>query len=257
MSEGASRPVGILCAMREEAAELAHRIAGTRARAAAGVNCRAGRFNGLPVVMAEGGIGKVGASMLASVLVERFECRALLVCGVAGGVDPALGIGDVVIADRLVQHDYGAVAGLTLRNFRPGVPPLGNGRSNIDYPLAPALRRRLARAVAGLALAPMPAAVAGGRVPSLRFGTIVTGDQFVNCDATRRRLQDRFSAQAVDMESAAVAQVAEAFRMPWVAVRSLSDLAGSESHLEFGAFIAAAARNSAAVIDRVLPALVG
>ncbi len=249
-------PLGILCAMAQEMEHLARDLDGA-GRVQGGKGYRRGRLDGIEVVLAECGIGKVASSVAATLLVERFGCGALLVSGVAGGVDPALGIGDVVIADRLVQHDYGAIVGETIRNFRPGVPPLGPARDALHCDLDPDLRRRLDRALAGLALAAMPANVAGGRTPILSFGTIATGDQFVGCDATRRRLHERHGARAVDMESAAVAQVAEHFGLPWVVVRSLSDLAGSDSHIDFTAFIDAAAKNAASVVRRVLPALAG
>jgi adenosylhomocysteine nucleosidase len=103
----------------------------------------------------------------------------------------------------------------------------------------------------------LPAAVTGGtaRQPVIRFGTILSGDQFINCEATRQRLFKRFAAQAVEMEGAALAQVAEQFNVPCVVVRCVSDLAGADSHLDFTAFLPYAAESAAQVLRRIVPVL--
>jgi adenosylhomocysteine nucleosidase len=92
-------------------------------------------------------------------------------------------------------------------------------------------------------------------VPVPFSGTILSGDQFINCETTRKRLFDRFQAQAVEMEGAAVAQVAAQFNAPCIIVRCLSDLAGGESHLDFPAFLAATAESAAQVLRRIVSAL--
>lgn len=249
------RPLGVVCAMPEEVEHLAVVLVDDRSSECGGFRFRAGLLDGRAVVLAEGGIGKVAGALVTALLLERYGCRALVLSGVAGGLDPALGIGDVVVAERLIQHDYGAVTRGRIKNFRPGVAPLGEAREIVDYRLGEALRGALGEALSGYVLPALPAGVAGGRQPSLGFGTVLTGDQFVNCEDTRGDLFDRFSAQAVDMESAALAQVAERYGAPWIVVRALSDLAGSESHLDFPAFVSATAETAAGVVRRVLPVL--
>jgi adenosylhomocysteine nucleosidase len=253
-------PLGVICAMPEEiehlAAATASDIGGGETRAG-GFAFRSGRLEGRNVVLVEGGIGKVSAAHVASLLLDRFGCRALVLSGVAGGLDPALGIGDVVIAERMIQHDYGAMVDGDIRHFRPGVPPIGESRHDPVYHLDDGLRLSLERALDGFALSALPAAATGGeaRHPHLRFGTILTGDQFINCETTRRRLFERFWAQAVEMEGAAVAQIAERFGVPCVVVRSLSDLAGADSHMDIRAFLSVAAAQAATVVRRIIPAL--
>jgi adenosylhomocysteine nucleosidase len=137
------------------------------------------------------------------------------------------------------------------------VPPIGESRDRLGFDLAPDLRGRLQHRLEGFTLPPLPAAVTGGapRQPVLRFGTIISGDQFINCEVTRKRLFERFQAQAVEMEGAAVAQVAAQFNAPCIVVRCLSDLAGGESHLDFPAFLPYAAESAAQVLRRIVPAL--
>lgn len=253
-------PLGVICAMPEEIEHLAAVLetdVGAADSRVGGFAFRKGRLEDRPVVLVEGGIGKVSAAHVATLLLDRFGCRGLVLSGVAGGLDPELGIGDVVVADCLLQHDYGAIVAGDLRHFRPGVTPIGENRQDPVYRLDARLQGDLEKALTGLVLPPLPQKATGGdtRQPSLRFGTVLTGDQFINCEATRLRLFERFRAQAVEMEGAAVAQIAERFGAPWVVVRSLSDLAGAESHMDITAFLSSAAAQAAAVVRRIIPVL--
>ena len=75
----------------------------------AGFRFRHGRIDGHPVILAEAGVGKVASALVSSLLLDRFDCAALIFSGVAGRLDEELAIGDIVIADELIQHDYGAL----------------------------------------------------------------------------------------------------------------------------------------------------
>ncbi len=252
-----ARPLGIIAALSEEVRHLGHALTVEDKTVRGGYSFRLGRLDEVPVVLVEAGIGKVNTALVATLLLDHFGCRSVLLTGVAGGVDPAFGIGDVVIADRLIQHDYGAIVGGDIKPFRPGVPPIGDSRDRLGFDLAAEIRLRLQERLDGFVLPPLPASVTGGvpRQPTIRFGTILSGDQFINCETTRKRLFDRFKAQAVEMEGAAVAQVAAQFGAPCVVVRCLSDLAGGESHLDFPAFLAATAESAAQVLRRIVPVL--
>jgi adenosylhomocysteine nucleosidase len=253
-------PLGVICAMPEEIEHLTAAIDDATERREVGPSgfaFRAGRLDGRAVVLVEAGIGKVNAALVATLLLDRFGCDGLILSGVAGGLDPSLGIGDVVIADRLLQHDYGAMVDREIRPYRPGVTPIGDSHRPLAYELGAELRQNLERALDGIELAPIPAIATGDvtRRPQLRFGTVITGDQFINCEATRLRLFDRFAAQAVEMEGAAVAQIAERFDVPCVIVRSLSDLAGADSHMDIRTFLSVTAGQAATVVRRILPVL--
>jgi adenosylhomocysteine nucleosidase len=204
----------------------------------------------------ESGCGKVAAAVQATVLLDRYNCRALVVSGVAGGLAPELGIADIVIADRLIQHDYGHQTEAGLRSFRPGEPPLGERRHEIAYALDPAVIQQLRQAVVGIDFRiPDELARQGHRQDTqvrVVFGGIVTGDQFINSETTRLRLHAEFSALAVEMEGAAVAQVAAMQDVPAIIVRSLSDLAGSDSHIDFNQFVATVAPMAATVVRRLI-----
>jgi adenosylhomocysteine nucleosidase len=246
-------PIALVSAIAEEFAEFAD-LAIEREVSLAGFLFRVGTLGGCSVVAVESGIGKVHAALVATLLFQGFGCRALVFSGVAGGLDPALAIGDVVVADRLVVHDYGALVAGRIRPYQPGVPPLPGVPDDHGYALDPALAARLHRALDGIVLPVLPAPATGAapRQPRLVFGTVLTGDSFLNCGATRERLHRDFGGLAVEMEGGALAAVAERFCRPAVVIRALSDLAGTDSHADFPAFARAAAKASAAVVRRVL-----
>ena len=250
-------PLGIVSALPEESGS--HALVPRRGGKIelAGFQFRSGHIDGHPVVLAEAGVGKVATALVSGLLLDRFGCQALIFSGVAGGLDPKLAIGDVVVADELLQHDYGAVVKGHLKAFRPGDAPIGKARNPFTFTLASQLRRKIAKAIQELELPPLPGGLGAKRRPRVVLGRVLSGDQFVNCAMTRTRLQKEFHGQAVEMEGAALAQVAERFGVPCIVVRCLSDLAGSESHMDFQTFLPAAAAAAATVVHRLIPVIAG
>lgn len=252
-----TKPIGLISAIPEELAQFGAHFAEREVTRVAGLAFRAGDLDGHPVVAVEAGIGKVNAALVATLLLHEFGCRSLVFSGVAGGLDPALGVGDVVVADRLVAHDYGALIDGDIKPYQPGVPPLPGCPEEHGYTLPAELAERLRAVLTDVELPTISAAAAGGeaRTPTLVFGTVLTGDTFLNCATTRDRLHDRFGGLAVEMEGAAIAQVAERFGAPVVVVRALSDLAGADSHMDFPAFLHETAGVAAAIVRSIVPVL--
>jgi len=252
----ANRLLGVISALPEEFAHLSDQSG--QAQQFGGLSFWRGRIAGRDAVFVESGAGKVNAGVATALLLDRFECGALMLCGVAGGLDPALGVGDVVIGTSHVQHDYGTHREGYFRTVQPGSrPSRGDSDWLPGYPEPEPLVARLREAVQGLVLEPLPDEVgAGSRRPTVHFGTILTGDSFVNAEALRQRLHQEFAAKAVEMEGGAVAQVARRWGdIPFVNVRCLSDLAGRSSHLDFRAFLPVAARYASLVAHRLAPVI--
>jgi adenosylhomocysteine nucleosidase len=251
----ANRLLGVISAMPEELAHLADDSGGRIA--VGGLSYLKGHIAGRDAVFVECGMGKVNAGVAAALMLDRFPCSALMFCGVAGGLDPALGVGDVVVGTRNIQYDYGAELEAGFKTYQPGKPPLPGFDDVHGYDVPLHLIERLRVAAAGMTFDALPESVgAGHRLPRVSFGPIATGDCFVNSERTRKRLHGSYGAQACEMEGGAVAQVAERFgNLPLVNVRCLSDLAGAESHLDFGAFLPIAARNASLVAHRLAPVI--
>jgi 5'-methylthioadenosine/S-adenosylhomocysteine nucleosidase len=144
--------------------------------------------------------------------------------GSAGALDDQLSTGDLIIVSRARAHDAGYFLG---RAFEPsGVMGRDAEKGRIGYRRAfeadPAWLNRAQGAAQRLGL------------QSVRTGTVVTGNQAIFSTGRKRWLRQTFDALAVDMESAAVAQVASAYGLPWLAVRAISDTAGDDGCLDFG-----------------------
>jgi adenosylhomocysteine nucleosidase len=251
-----ARPIGLICAIPQERIDLRAALEHDQRLEIGGFGFDQGRLDERAVVLAEAGIGKVNTAAVATLLVARFQARTLVFSGVAGGLDPDLAIGDVVVAARAVQHDCGVIENERLHPYQAGHVPFFNPTPELGYSVDPALLERVRARLAGLELAPLSAAAGGsGRRPKLVYGTILAGDQFIHCEATRESLHCEFEAQAVAMEGAALAQVAERLGVPWLEIRALSDLAGKDSRFDFATFVEEVARSSAQILRRLLPVL--
>jgi adenosylhomocysteine nucleosidase len=236
--------IGLICAVPQELAALQSALTETHAEALAHTRFIAGVLDGHEVVLAGSGMGKVNAAIVTTLLADRFGCRTIVFSGVAGGLDPALSIGDVVVADRIIQHDAGVLENEKIRPYQPGHAPIINPSDRLGYPVEPGLLDRVRQRLADISLP--------GQIV---YGTVLTGDQYLNCDSTRAWLLSELGGRAIEMEGGAVAQVCEAFGVPWLVIRALSDLAGGNALFDFTAFVEQASATSATILRHLLPVL--
>ncbi len=232
----------IVSALREELAEILDLMPDEQRQPLAGRDFWAGHLQGHAVVAVLSGIGKVAAATTATLGLQRFRPQAVLFTGVAGGLSPQARVGDVVVGSACLQHDMDA-SPLFPRHELPGY-----GRAWL--PADPVLLD----AVAGACQSALQALTNwldadtrqrfGLQQPQVHVGQIVTGDRFVatarESEALRQALPE---ALAVDMESAAVAQVCLDHGTPFVAVRTVSDRADDAAHVDFPAFLHGVARH--------------
>ncbi len=248
--------IGLICAIPEELAHLGGVLQTARTTEAAHARFVEGILDGHRVVLVGAGMGKVNAAVVTSLLLDRFGCRTVVFSGVAGGLHPELSIGDVVIADRVVQCDAGLIEDERLRVYQPGHVVFFNPTERLGYPADPALMDRVRDRLADFTLPSLPFAAGGqDRPPRIVYDTVLTGDQYLHCEATRQRLHAELGGAAIEMEGGAVAQVCESFGAPWLVIRALSDLAGRESAVDFAAFGEGVAAISATILRRLLPVL--
>ncbi|HEX5378622.1 MAG TPA: 5'-methylthioadenosine/S-adenosylhomocysteine nucleosidase [Phenylobacterium sp.] len=239
--------IGILCATPEELTALRDRLhVAPEPRTFGPTRVWTGRHGGGEIALAQSGIGKVNAAAAATILLAEFGAGSLIFSGVAGGLNPRLGVGQVLLGARLAIHDYGMVSQGRFTPTASGVIPVG----------APTLTELAAVSpdVAGV-LARLKAQMAGRLEAPATLGAITTADYFLNCPQTRDELHARLGADAIDMESGAVAQIADEWDRPLYVIRTLSDLAGEDSHMDYPRLAAMAARNSALCVEELLAIL--
>ncbi len=229
-------PIGLMSAMHEELALLLEAMPDEQRVRVAGRDFWQGHWQGRPVVAVLSRIGKVAAATTATALIERFGVAQIVFTGVAGGIGPGVRVGDVVLAEALVQHDMDASPLFP----RHEVPLYGRSRFATEAALSSSLAQAARQVLAQVDAHVGPQAVAEFALhsPRLHTGLIASGDRFVSTTAECRALQQALpEALAVEMEGAAVAQVCADYGVPFAALRTISDRADDEAHADFSRFI--------------------
>jgi len=211
----------ILTALRVEAEAAEERLTNGKEHIIQGLRFATGLMGGKPCVVAQSGVGKVNAAMAATLLIEHFKPRKVICMGAGGGVNPSLFPGDIVIAEKTVQHDYGI---LKLDGFRVWQTwsPVNGGKNPL---FIPADTRLLGLAEMAACRVELPKVKTDGidRTPNIIKGVIATGDVVVMAQSKRTELREDFKADAIDMEGAAVAQVCRQLGVAGLIIRSISD----------------------------------
>ena len=216
-----------------------------------GITFTTGRIGKQRVVVAETGIGKVNAAMTTVLMLNHFRPRRILFTGIAGGTNPDLQPGDIVIASRTIHHDYQSIT----FDQKPTIQTRNGvtGQMNPAYFPADSLMLLHAQIVARtVAFEPIPLTT---RPPTVVTGTVVTGDQFISSSQKVAQLRQDFGADATEMEGAAVAQVCYQLQVPHLVIRSLSDRADDNARRDMLSFYEIAARNSAKLVLAVVGSL--
>ena len=234
-----SRPIGILCALPQEQELLVTEMGDPPPLPGAGLEARRGQLDGREVVVAAAGVGKVNSAATATLLVERFGCRALVLSGVAGGLTDEARIGAIVVAERVIDVDYGRLTPEGRIVYQPGSLPIPEVRPDPGYRVPEDLLARVRVRLAEFE-------------PDATLGTILTTDAYLASPMERDQLAGEWSGLAIEMEGSALCGVAERFGVPWLVVRALSDRAGEDSLDDFAAFVDAAAADSARLVRELL-----
>jgi len=228
--------IAIIGAMEEEVSLLRKNIENQTQETIAGCEFTFGNMHGAEVILLRSGIGKVNAAMSATILLEKYKPDCVINTGSAGGLNPDLNVGDAVISTEVRHHDVDVTAFGYEYGQVPQLPP-----GFAADPKLISIAEEAAKAIDNFQTA---------------RGLIATGDSFMEDPARVEFIRSKFSnLQAVEMEAAAIAQVAHQFGVPFVIIRSLSDIAGKQSEISFDQFIDKAATNSATLVMKMVEAL--
>jgi adenosylhomocysteine nucleosidase len=228
--------IAIIGAMEEEVVLLRDKIDNKTVDVIAGCEYTSGQMNGVEVVLLRSGIGKVNAAMSTTILLDKYSPDFVINTGSAGGSDESLNVGDIVISTEVRHHDVDVTAFDYEYGQVPQLPP-----AFLAYEELIKIAEKGAKELQDVQVVQ---------------GLIASGDTFVNELHVVENIRDKFKVvKAVEMEAAAIAQVCYQFAVPFVIIRSLSDIAGKESNISFDQYLEKAALHSANLVMKMVALL--
>ena len=229
---------GIIGAMEPEVAILKEKLVNCETSTYAGYTFYEGQLDNSDVVIVQSGIGKVAAALATAVLIDRFQPDYVVNTGSAGGFDAQLKVGDVVVSSEVRYHDVD----VTAFGYEIGQLPANPAAYIPDETLVAAAKEGIEQ------------------LDGIRsmVGLITTGDTFMTKADDIAKARANFPTMAaVEMEGAAIAHTCHQFNIPFVVIRSLSDIAGKESPTSFDEYLETASINSSQLVINMLNALKG
>ena len=227
--------IGIIGAMEEEVSVLKEMMTVEEIVNYASMTFCKGVLCGKDVVIVRSGIGKVNAGICAQILVDKFNAEMLINTGIAGSLDAAIDIGDMVISTDLVEHDMDATA--------------------FGYPLGQIPRMETFAFPADAALVEKAVAANREANPEIQTftGRIVSGDEFVASQEVKDKLVTVFQGRCTEMEGAAIAHAAYLNQVPCVIIRAISDKADNSAEMDYPTFEKLAIERSVKLVKNLLP----
>lgn len=226
--------IGIIGAMEEEVVKLVETMDVEQVIDQASMKFYKGSLCGKEVVIVRSGIGKVNAAACAQILVDKFQVEALINTGIAGSLNPAIDIGDMVISTDAVNHDMDARA--------------------FGYPLGQVPRMDVLAFPADEKLIEQAKLANEEANPEIKtfVGRVVTGDQFVASAEVKDQILENFQGMCTEMEGVAIAQVAYLNKVSYVIIRAISDKADNSASMDYPAFEKLAIVHSVRLVQNLL-----
>lgn len=194
-----------------------------------------GKIEGIPCIIAKCGVGKVNSARMTQMLIDNFKLKCIINLGAAGALDPMLNVGDIVIAEELVQHDFDITAFGHAKGY---ITDIGD-RIYCNHDLITDFKKIMKNTE--------------DKVYKIETGTIASGDIFCTEKQMKNKIYAKFDAKCVEMEGAAIAQVCYLEEVPFVIIRSISDSANSENNaMEYEQFEELASRRCANILKEYM-----
>lgn len=223
--------IGIIFAMEEELLALKKYIKLEKEYNIFNLRFYQGNINNINCILVQSGIGKVNASRTTQILIDNMKVDYIFNIGVAGAVNKKLNIGDIVIAEKLVQHDFDITA---FDHEKGYVPDVGVYVYSDKY------------------LFELANSIDIKNNARLFGGVVASGDIFCNDFKVGKEVCDRFNALCVEMEGAAVAQVCYLCNIPFLVLRSISDTPNNDNVAIYEEFLLDSCMMVADVMNEIL-----
>lgn len=224
--------IGIICAMQIEADGIIALCENVKTATHAKMKFTLGTLHGRDVCVVVCGVGKVNAAMCALMLIEKYKPDLVLNSGVAGSLSPIVGIGDIVVATKSVEHDMNGTA-------------LGDKQGEITFPDGNMMFFECDKQASTL-LAAICKEIPDTKVAQ---GIIASGDIFVSDRKQRFKINDRFGALACEMEGAAIGHVCVRCEVPYGIIRAISDDLDENKGMDFVKFCDLASKKTVAAVS--------
>ncbi len=205
--------IGIIFAMAEELDALKKYVKIEKINKLYELEFLEGTIKNISCVLVEGGVGKVNAARSTQILIDNYDIDYIFNIGVAGGVSETLKVGDIVVGEKLVQHDFDITA---FDHEKGYISNIGDKFINSSNYLLELSRKSI-----------LP----------VKYGVIASGDIFCTDVNMSKKINTKFDALCVEMEGAAVAQVCYLCKVPFMIIRSISDVPNNENKITYEEFL--------------------
>lgn len=223
--------IGIIVAMQEELEEILKIMKDIEEKEFYGILFINGKIRNKKVVVVKSGVGKVNAARTTQILIDKLNVETVVNVGSAGALNPFLDIGDIVIGDKLIQHDFDITAFDHDKGYITGVG---------DYIYSD---KELVKKLQDIANNMKD------ETYKIKTGVIASGDIFCTEIAMKNKIYSKFNAECVEMEGAAIAQVCYLDRIPFVVIRSISDSPNGNNAIVFDEFVKLASKRCADILQ--------
>jgi len=223
---------GIIAAMQEEMQEIQKIMKNIQKIEIYGLNFIKGEINDKLVVLVEAGVGKVNATRTAQLLIDKFDIDVVINIGSAGSANDKLNIGDIVIGKKLVQHDFDITAFGHPKGY---ISNVGQYLESDNQ-----LMKKMEKAIKDL----------GNIDFKILVGTIASGDIFCTDIKMKEKIRNKFEADAIEMEGAAIAQVCKLDDIPFIVIRGISDSPNGNNEITFEQYLEKASKRCAQIIEK-------
>ncbi len=223
---------GIITAMQEEMQEIENIMENIEKIEIYNLSFIKGEINNSKVVLVESGVGKVNAARTTQILIDNFNIEAVINVGSAGAANDKLNIGDIVIGKSLVQHDFD----ITAFGHPKGYISNAGQYFNSDNQLIEQMKKAMKK------------------LDNIDFniliGRIASGDIFCTDMNMKEKIRNKFEADAIEMEGAAIAQVCQLDNIPFIVVRGISDSPNGNNNITFEQYLEKASQRCAQIIEK-------
>ena len=222
--------IGIIAAMDEEVESIKKLMTEIYIKKIYELEFIQGKINAQYVVLVKCGVGKVNAARTTQTLLNNFEIEYVINVGTAGSLNENIEIGDVVVGEKLVQHDFDITAGGREKGYITNVGKYFYSDKNLVERTKKVIKEMNENFNAFI-------------------GTIATGDIFVQDIQVKDRIKSEFDADCVEMEGAAISQVCTLDNIPFIVIRSISDKPNGNNAIDFETYLQLACERYAKFID--------